>query len=92
MRCRPWWCRQRTSPRAQLPALESPLGLYTAIAALPERQFDVIILQYVLGYPSKQVANIMGINAGTVRTHRRLARKRVATKLGIDLGDDEEKE
>nr|WP_268256793.1 sigma factor-like helix-turn-helix DNA-binding protein [Streptomyces spiralis] len=62
------------------------------MAALPERQFDVIILQYVLGYPSKQVANIMGINAGTVRTHRRLARKRVATKLGIDLGDDEEKE
>lgn len=38
------------------------------------------------------VANIMGINAGTVRTHRRLARKRIATKLGIDLGDDEEKE
>lgn len=34
----------------------------------------------------------MGINAGTVRTHRRLARKRIATKLGIDLGDDEEKE
>ncbi|CAM5232400.1 hypothetical protein SHIRM173S_13354 [Streptomyces hirsutus] len=70
----------------------APLGLYTAIAALPERQFDVIILQYVLGYPCKQAANIMGINPATARTHRRLARKRIATKLGIDLGDDEEKE
>lgn len=78
--------------RKQLAALESPIGLYTAIAELPERQFDVMILQYALGYPSQQVANIMGINTGTVRTHRRLARKRIATKLGIDLGDDEEKE
>lgn len=80
--------------REQLADLESPLGLYTAIAALPERQFDVIILQYVLGYPSKQVANIMGITPDTVRNHRRQARKRMATKLGIDLdlGDDEEKE
>jgi RNA polymerase sigma-70 factor (ECF subfamily) len=78
--------------RSHLAALESPLGLYTAIAALPERQFDVILLQYVLGYPSQQIAHIMGINAGTVRTHRRLARKRIATKLRIDLGDDEEKE
>ncbi|MEU1695724.1 hypothetical protein [Streptomyces hirsutus] len=42
--------------------------------------------------PCKQAANIMGINPATARTHRRLARKRIATKLGIDLGDDEEKE
>ncbi|MEU6289893.1 hypothetical protein [Streptomyces sp. NPDC046988] len=37
--------------RTQLAATDSPLGLYPAIATLPERQFDVIILQYVLGYP-----------------------------------------
>lgn len=80
------------SMRKQLAALDSPIGLYTAITELPERQFDVMILQYVLGYPSKQVADIMGISAGTVRTHRRLARTRIATKLGINLGDDEEKE
>ncbi|MFI1422357.1 RNA polymerase sigma factor [Streptomyces sp. NPDC020731] len=78
--------------RTQLAAIESPLGLYTAIATLPERQFDVIILQYVLGYSCKQAANTMGIAPATARTHRRLARKRIAAKLGIDLGDDEEKE
>lgn len=78
--------------RSQLAAAESPLGLYTAIAALPARQFDVIILHYVLGYTSNRVADIMGISAGTVRTHRRQARKHIAAKLGIDLGDDEEKE
>ncbi|MEU2560948.1 sigma-70 family RNA polymerase sigma factor [Streptomyces longispororuber] len=80
--------------RKELAELETPLGLYTAIAALPERQFDVIILHYVLGYPSQRVASIMGITAGTVRTHRRQARTRIATRLGLTLspGDDEEEE
>ncbi|MGI5405168.1 RNA polymerase sigma factor [Streptomyces chartreusis] len=78
--------------RSQMADLESPLGLYTAIAALPERQFDVIVLHYALGYPSQRVAEIMGIHPGTVRAHRRLARERIAVNLGIDLGDDEDKE
>ncbi|KUN15093.1 MULTISPECIES: sigma factor-like helix-turn-helix DNA-binding protein [Streptomyces] len=61
--------------RSQLAAADCRLGLYTAIAALPVGQFDVIILHYVLGYPCSRVAGIMGISAGTVRTHRRQARK-----------------
>jgi RNA polymerase sigma-70 factor (ECF subfamily) len=76
--------------RTQMADLDSPIGLYTAIAALPERQFDVIILHFALGYTAKQVAEIMGIHEGTVRTHRRVARQSIAAKLGIDLGDDEE--
>ncbi|MFF0465722.1 RNA polymerase sigma factor [Streptomyces mexicanus] len=78
--------------RTQMADLDSPIGLYTAIAALPERQFDVIILLFALGYTVKQVAEIMGIHEGTERTHRRVARQSIAAKLGIDLGDDEEKE
>ncbi|MFY4719757.1 RNA polymerase sigma factor [Streptomyces sp. LaBMicrA B280] len=78
--------------RSQMADLESPIGLYTAIAVLPERQFDVVIMQFVLGYPPKKVAEIMGIHVGTVRTHWRVARRRIATELGIKLGDDEEKE
>ncbi|MFM9584267.1 sigma-70 family RNA polymerase sigma factor [Streptomyces caniscabiei] len=79
--------------RQQLKVMESPLGLYTAIAALPERQYDVIVLRYVLGYPTHQVANIMGIKPDTVRGHRRSARKRIASKLGLNISaGDEEKE
>jgi RNA polymerase sigma factor (sigma-70 family) len=78
--------------RSQMADLESPIGLFTAIAALPERQFDVIVLHYTLGYSSNQVAEIMGIHPGTVRTHRRLARERIAARLSLDLGDDEDKE
>ncbi|GHE33887.1 sigma-70 family RNA polymerase sigma factor [Streptomyces capitiformicae] len=79
--------------RRQLEAMESALGLYTAIAALPERQYDVIVLHYVLGYSTQQVANIMGIKPDTVRGHRRSARERIASKLGLDIpAGDEEKE
>ena len=65
--------------------MESALGLYTAIAGLPERQYDVIVLHYVLGYPSRRIAHIMGIKADTVRSHRRLARQRMAIKLGLSI-------
>ncbi|MFJ5035702.1 RNA polymerase sigma factor [Streptomyces sp. NPDC088560] len=78
--------------RSQMADLESPIGLYTAIAALPERQFDVIILLFALGYSVKQVAEFMGIHEGTVRTHRRVARRSIAAKLGISLDDVEEME
>ena len=79
--------------RRQFEVMESALGLYTAIAALPERQYDVVVLHYVLGYPSQQVANIMGIRPDTVRAHRRSARERIASKLGLDIpAGDEKKE
>ncbi|WP_055714068.1 RNA polymerase sigma factor [Streptomyces torulosus] len=79
--------------RRQFEVMESALGLYTAIATLPERQYDVIVLHYVLGYPTEQVANIMGIKPDTVRGHRRSARERIASKLGLNVtAGDEEKE
>ncbi|MER6103763.1 sigma-70 family RNA polymerase sigma factor [Streptomyces sp. NPDC001832] len=82
--------------RRQFEVMESALGLYTAIAGLPERQFDVIVMHYVLGYPSIRIARIMGIKPDTVRSHRRLARERIAIKLGLSLesaaDDENEKE
>ncbi|MDV5143167.1 sigma-70 family RNA polymerase sigma factor [Streptomyces sp. SBC-4] len=81
--------------RRQFAVMESALGLYTAIAGLPERQFDVVVMHYVLGYPSARVASIMGIKPDTVRSHRRLARERIAIKLGLSLepaADEIEKE
>lgn len=79
--------------RVRLAALESDLGLYAAIARLPERHYDVIVLQYVLGYPPALVASMMGISQATVRAHRRTARARLARDLGLQFDpshDDEE--
>jgi len=69
--------------RPAFEVMESVMGLYTAIAGLPERQYDVVVLYYVLGYTSPHIAKIMGIKPDTVRSHRRLARQRIAIKLGL---------
>ncbi|MFE9445902.1 RNA polymerase sigma factor [Streptomyces sp. NPDC006602] len=57
----------RHASRSRFTVLESKLGLYTAIARLPERQYDVILLCFVLGHPMRRVAELMGISYGTVR-------------------------
>jgi RNA polymerase sigma-70 factor (ECF subfamily) len=72
------------SYRAKFAMLESSLGLYTAISRLPCRQFDVIVLQYVLGHPTRHTASIMGVTEATVRSHRRLARTALARELDLD--------
>ncbi|WP_445521345.1 RNA polymerase sigma factor [Streptomyces sp. NEAU-174] len=75
--------RVRATARRQLEVMESSLGLYAAIANLPERQLDVIIFRFVLGYDLPRVAEIMGVSNGTVRSHIHAARRQLARELGI---------
>jgi RNA polymerase sigma-70 factor (ECF subfamily) len=79
----------RRASRGRFAVLESSLGLYGAIARLPERQYDVIVLRFVLGYPMRRVAELMGVSYGTVRSHVRGARRRLARDLGIDWATEE---
>ncbi|MDT0347141.1 sigma-70 family RNA polymerase sigma factor [Streptomyces litchfieldiae] len=78
--------------REKFAALESGLGLYAAIARLPERQYDVIVLQYVLQLPPHRVASIMGVRLTTVRSHRRMARAKLARDLGLVINPDHDDE
>ncbi|MER6145180.1 sigma-70 family RNA polymerase sigma factor [Streptomyces sparsogenes] len=81
------------SSRQEFEVIESALGLYPAIARLPERQFDVMVLRYVLGFSTDATARIMGVTNATVRSHCHLARRKIAKELGMPLGpdcDDEE--
>ncbi|OUC91499.1 sigma-70 family RNA polymerase sigma factor [Streptomyces swartbergensis] len=84
------FARVRQETRARLETLESSPGLYAAIARLPERHYDVIVLHYVLGIPQRRIARLMGIDCGTVRSHLRGARRRPARELGIVWSTDEE--
>ncbi len=61
--------------------LESHLGLYTAISELPEQQYDVIVLRYVLQESIEYVAEYLGISANTVSTNIRAAKKNLAKRL-----------
>ncbi|MGV9933990.1 RNA polymerase sigma factor [Streptomyces olivaceoviridis] len=82
----------RSEFRAQVTELEDSLGLYAAIARLPERQFDVMVLQFALGFSTKRTALVMGVCEATVRSTRRAAKCRLAADLGLQFGEDTDDE
>ncbi|MEU3855272.1 sigma-70 region 4 domain-containing protein [Streptomyces sp. NPDC029554] len=63
--------------------MQSTTGLYEAIAELPNRQFEVIVLRYLLGYPTSRVAWFMGIDERTVGHHLRRGKERLRVKLNL---------
>lgn len=71
------------SARDKLQTMESATGLYAEIAELPGRQFEVIVLRYVLGYPTAKVAWFIGLDERTVGHHIRRGRERLRFKLGL---------
>ncbi|MFI6862788.1 RNA polymerase sigma factor [Streptomyces sp. NPDC050421] len=71
------------SARDKLQIMESASGLYAEIAELPGRQFEVIVLRYILGYPTTKVAWFVGLDERTVDHHIRRGRERLRVKLGL---------
>lgn len=72
------------SARDRLMLMEGSKGVYAAIADLPSRQFDVIVLRYMLGYHSSRVAWLLGLkNERTVDYHIRKAKERLRHELGL---------
>ncbi|MGW4623658.1 RNA polymerase sigma factor [Streptomyces sp. NPDC004592] len=86
--CNPILDGFRDKFRAQVTELEDGLGLYAAMARLPERQFDVMVLQFALGFTTKRTALVMGVCEATVRSTRRAAKRRLAADLGLQAGED----
>ncbi|MFF7196889.1 RNA polymerase sigma factor [Streptomyces sp. NPDC088197] len=75
---------QMESARGQLQLMDSSQGLYAAIADLPSRQFDVIVLRFILGYPTTRIAWLLGLkNERTVDYHVRKAKERLRVQLGL---------
>jgi RNA polymerase sigma factor (sigma-70 family) len=80
--------------RDEFAVLEGEIGLYAAIGRLPERQYDVIVLRYVLGCSEEEVAGYLGFQTATVRSHIRYAKRKLARELhtapgpGTTDGDD----
>ncbi|MFM9500050.1 RNA polymerase sigma factor [Streptomyces galilaeus] len=69
--------------RDRLQKMHSAAGLYEAIADLPNRQFEVIVLRYLLGYPTSKVAWFIGIDETTVGHHLRRGKERLRVQLGL---------
>lgn len=56
--------------------------LFAAIATLPPRQRQVIVLHYLLEFTIEEVAGILGRARGTVKAHLHTARKKLKVSLG----------
>jgi RNA polymerase sigma-70 factor (ECF subfamily) len=60
--------------------------VWAAVRKLPRRQAQVIALTYLEDLAVKDVAEILGIDAATVKTHLQRGRRALATRLGLDDG------
>lgn len=61
---------QFCEPAACDPPLERAMELRQAIASLPQAERDIILLSVLDGYDSREIAQTLGIPAGTVRSKR----------------------
>jgi RNA polymerase sigma-70 factor (ECF subfamily) len=91
--CTSWWRRQRTvtNHRARLrraePSVPGPsaeaLVFWAAVRGLPERHRTVMALHYAGDRSVAEIAAIMGVPEGTIRSDLSRARAVLATELGV---------
>lgn len=56
-------------------------AVLAALRTLPDRQRDVLVLRYWLDLPEREIADTLGIGAGTVKTHARRGLESLAALL-----------
>ncbi len=69
------------SDRSGEPDLERAIDVGRALDQLPERQREVAVLHYLCDLPVDDVADALGVSAGTVKTSLYRARAALATLL-----------
>ncbi|MEU4212740.1 sigma-70 family RNA polymerase sigma factor [Streptomyces sp. NPDC026206] len=71
--------------------LVESLALYQAVAALPDRQRDVMVLRFSLGLSTRETAGTLGITEAGVRSTVRHARRRLRQTFGSEEGEDDDR-
>jgi RNA polymerase sigma factor (sigma-70 family) len=70
---------------------ETTIDFERAVAQLPPRMRACVVLKYAEDMTREQIAEVLGCNAETVKTHIRRARPRLAELMGIEFdGTDDE--
>ena len=78
----------RWDPHARLETAEAIAALQAAIAALPARQRETLVLRDVLGLSPEEAASVLEVSDGNQRVLLHRARSRVRTALEDVLGED----
>jgi RNA polymerase sigma-70 factor (ECF subfamily) len=69
-------------PRDRLADRETAMEIEAALAALPEEQRAALVLVDVQGLPVEEVALVLGVPSGTVKSRCSRGRARMALQLG----------
>ncbi len=69
-------------PERQLLAAEREALVRSTIVSLPEEQLRVIRMSFFDGLPHSQIADLLGLPLGTVKSRIRLALQRLKDRLG----------
>ncbi len=72
--------KPRTPAFMPEPSADS-VALWTAVASLPRRQTEVVVLIYYAMMSHEEVAGFLGVSIETVRTHLQRAKKRLQKSL-----------
>jgi len=79
--------RRMHAPADVEPVLsEESEQVWAAVRSLPRRQAQTVALVHLYGLTLTEVGEVLGISVGTVKTHWRRARKRLARKLSVPEG------
>jgi RNA polymerase sigma factor (sigma-70 family) len=58
------------------------LALAAALQALPRRQRETVVLRYIAGLKEREVADVLGVSTGSVKTHVSRGLARLRAQLG----------
>lgn len=61
------------------------ISLAAAVAALPKSQREAVVLRYLADMSETDVAAVLGIANGTVKSHLHRARSALGSKLDLDM-------
>ncbi|MGH1491019.1 MAG: RNA polymerase sigma factor [Acidimicrobiales bacterium] len=64
------------------PPVHGDLDLWSAVARLPERTKEAVVLRYVADLTEPEIAKALGVSRGTVATMLRRAHMKLAEELG----------
>jgi RNA polymerase sigma-70 factor (ECF subfamily) len=70
--------------RPSIDGSEEAAELIEALHKLPRKQRAAVVLHYYGGYPTREIASILGSSAATVRVHLSAGRKRLRQLLETD--------
>jgi RNA polymerase sigma-70 factor (ECF subfamily) len=69
--------------------IEEAIDVKAALARLPRRQRETAVLRYVLDMDTREVAGVLGVDEGTVKSHLSRARAALARALASEEVPDD---